>query len=187
MTNKASRTKPDLKSDARAEVVKAISNDVFGPEPTPPPASPTEIAIAWLDENCSQYQIGRNRQTGKRRIQGTIQSEQAGFYQTYIIRETRPRPPYYIHPEDTIDINRTIHFDYVAMDESLPQAVESIITLYAPGPQVVQRDECLPLQKDFRTFVLVTDNMPLEEFQKLHSFGTYCAQLQFDNVEIQGS
>lgn len=196
----------------RDEVSEAISNDVFGPETKccqdttgdqlvtlaaendalrgeleqlseqPDAPNPYEVAIRYLEENATSYVISRNKQSGKISVNGEFHSDQCGQHETFVIRDYRGKPPYLIHPEDTVKINRKVQFGLVSVDLTLPEAVEQIILTYCPGPVVVETDECKTLYKSNRPFVQIFEG-DVEDFRKFQEFGTYCAQLNLPDVE----
>ena len=115
------------------------------------------IAVKWLEENCSVFRISRNRDSGKYLITGTLDSNEVGYYNSFVVRDQRNRPngPYYIHAEDTVKSYRKVEINYRGA-ESLARAVETIILTFAPGDVEIGSDELCDYLKDGRPLVSVS-------------------------------
>jgi len=124
------------------------------------------IAVKWLEENCSVFHIGRNRDSGKYNITGTLDSPEAGYVESFIVRDQRKKGqtgPFYIHEEDRVREYRKIEIGYRGV-ESLARAVETIILTYAPGDVSVEGNEFCDYHRDNRALVR-RSGLPVAQFK----------------------
>lgn len=113
--------------------------------PALPESHPDQNALTWLKSNCSRFKIQVEQLTGRIVIEGIVaaESKQGGFIEYYVPRVVRAngKPPFQIHQDNTFKQYRAVEFRYIAMDESIAQAVQMLIATYCPGDQKVGTQE----------------------------------------------
>ena len=174
LENQLSNQKKKSESPLDPEVQQELAEEQFGSEAAIHELDESAMAdladaaaIKWLEENCSIFHIGRNRDSGKYNITGTLDSKEAGYVESYVVRDQRKKGvtgPFYIHEEDIVREYRKVEIGYRGA-ESLGRAVETIIITYAPGDVAIHSNEFCDYHRDNRALVR-RSGLPLAQFKE---------------------